>query len=299
MSSSKQHEMNIVVDGRAYGVEVTRNVSLPPDAPRLAVVSRQETRTASELVQVCIDAIQYFTPEPHELWVVDNNSPMENIEWLKNRQGINLALNRTEPLPREHRANNSESGLPDQLERDSYANALGLELVIRLVASDTKYFMSLHMDTMPCKFGWLQFLVSKMNDTIRAAGVRFDKTRTPEGVLHVLGYLVDFQVFRKLGLDYLPELPEFDVGDKVTVELRKAGYEVFACPNTLWQPELVSQIPSDSPLSDFQVDRAFDDEGNVIFLHLGRGVRKSLGIHRTGTMGEEWVRIAREHLMKS
>jgi hypothetical protein len=298
MNICEKLEMDISVDGRTYSVEVSRKVSLPPDAPRLAVVSRQETETATELVQVCIDAIQYFTPEPHELWVVDNNSPIENLEWLKNRPGINIALNRTEPLPREQRSTNSESDLSDQLERDSYANALGLELVARLIAPDTKYLMSLHMDTMPCRFGWLQFLISKMSDTIRATGVRLDKNRTPEGVLHVLGYLVDFQIFKKLGLDYLPKLPQFDVGDRVTVELRRAGYDVFACSNTLWQPDLVSRIPSDSPLRDFDVDRSFDDRGNVIFLHLGRGVRKSLGIHRTGTMGQEWARIAREQLMK-
>jgi hypothetical protein len=297
VNTFEEQAMDIVVDGRTYNVEVTRKVSLPSDAPRLVVVSRQETKTAVELVQVCVEAIRYFTPEPHELWVVDNNSPRENLEWLKNRQGLNLALNRTEPLSVEARNPNSRSDAA-QLEQGSYANALALELAVRLISPDAKYFMSLHMDTMPCRFGWLQFLTSKMSNSVRAAGVRSDKTRTPEGVLHVLGYLVDFQVFKKLRLDFFPDLPQFDVGDKVTVELRKAGYGVFACPNTLWQPDLVSKIPSDSPLRDLSVDRAFDDEGNVIFLHLGRGVRKSLGMHCEGTMGQEWVRIAREYLMK-
>jgi hypothetical protein len=298
MTNHRRQILEIPVDGRSYRVEVHKKLSLPPDAPRLAVVSRQEYPTATELVQVCLDAIKYFTPEPHEVWVVDNNSPTENLDWLRNRPGVNLALNRTEPVPREERGLTSESDLSDQLQRDSYANALALELVVRLIAPETKYFMSLHMDTMPCRCGWLQFLLSKMSNRIRASGVRLDKTRTPEGVLHVLGMLVDFQVFKKLGLDYLPELPKFDVGDRVTVDLRKAGYGVLACANTLWQPELVSRIPEDSPLRDLNVDRSFDDQANIIFLHLGRGVRKSLGIHRSGTLGQEWVRIGRQELMK-
>ena len=35
--------------------------------------------------------------------------------------------------------------------------------------------------------------------------------------------------------------------------------------------------PPDSPLKGVRVDRAFDDDWNIIFLHLGRGIRKSTG----------------------
>ena len=118
-----------------------------------------------------------------------------------------------------------------------------------------------------------------------------------EGVLHVLGYMVDFQLFTKLGLDFLPDLPRFDVGDRVTVALREAGYEVFACDNTLWKPILEEKIPASSPLRQFHVDRSFDDDGNVIFLHLGRGVRKSIGAHRRGTTADEWIRMVSERLL--
>ena len=87
--------------------------------------------------------------------------------------------------------------------------------------------MTLHMDTMPCRTGWLSFLQSELGDGIGAAGVRMDRARTPEGVLHVLGCLVDFQLFRRLKLDFLPQLPQYDVGDRVTRALREAGYGVF------------------------------------------------------------------------
>jgi len=290
--------MELDIDGREYDVRMTRNVSLPPEAPRLAVISRQQNDTATELVRVCIDAVKHFTAEPHELWVIDNNSSWDNIQWLAELPDINIVLNRTEPLPKEARGNATVADRPDgQLTWDSYANAIGLEIASRVIDPQSHYLMSMHMDTMPCRAGWLSYLRSKINGKVRAAGVRMDKTRTPDGVLHVLGYMVDFQLFKKLQLDYLPDLPQFDVGDKVTIKLRDEGYEVFACPNTLWEPALIEQIPLASPLRDFRVDRAFDDHGDVIFLHLGRGVRKSLGVHIQGTLADEWVRIAYEHLL--
>ena len=156
--------------------------------------------------------------------------------------------------------------------------------------------MSLHMDVMACREGWLSFLLSKLGPKIRAAGVRMDKTRTPEGVLHVLGFVVDFHAFRALGVDFFPALPRWDVGDRVTIELRKAGYGVFACENTVWEPDLVEKIPHASELRTLHVDRAFDDDGNLIFLHLGRGLRKSDGEHSKGTTVEEWLRVAHETL---
>ena len=75
-----------------------------------------------------------------------------------------------------------------------------------------------------------------------------------------------FDCSRRLNLDFFPELPGLDVGDQVTIKLREAGYQVFACPNTIWQPDLASRIPLSSPFRELHVDRAFDDEGNLIFL---------------------------------
>jgi hypothetical protein len=281
---------NLDLDGRGYDVEIYRRVICGEDAPRIVVVSYQQNHTARELLRVCIRAVKAFTPEEHELWVIDNNSPRQNLAWLLDRSDINLALNRTEPLPPEARVNGvNEASAATQGAWGSYANAIGLEIAVRLVDRHVGFFMSLHMDALPCRAGWLTFLRSKIVGNVRAAGVRLDRTRTPDGVLHVLGYMVDFREFKRLNLDFFPELPGLDVGDRVTIKLREAGYQVFACPNTVWQPELASQIPSSSPFRELHVDRAFDDEGDLIFLHLGRGVRRSSGLHSKGTSAEEWI----------
>ncbi len=299
MAEAALKSVLIPLDSREYEVEAYRKSVLPPEAPRIIVVSSLQNQIAMKLLHTCIRSVRRFTPEPHELWIVDNNSRVENINWLVEWPDINLVLNRTEPLPPEGRTG-LEKGLPSggQTNWGSYANAIGLELAVRLIDPNTHFLMSLHMDALPCRVGWLSYLKSKLNDRVAAAGVRLDRTRTADGVLHVLGYMVDFRLFKELNLDFFPDLPQLDVGDRVTVKLREAGYEIFACPNTVWVPELAQRLPASSPFKELHVDRSFDDDGNLIFLHLGRGVRRSLGEHRKGVTPEEWL-CAVEKILQS
>ncbi|MCL5126410.1 MAG: hypothetical protein M1511_18305 [Deltaproteobacteria bacterium] len=292
--------VNLEIDGRLYDVELFQRTVQPAGSPRLIIVSHLANEIGKNLLKTCLDGVKHFTPESHEVWVVDNNSPRENLDWLIDRDGINIALNRVEPLPPEaHEASREgEMVVEDQKNWGSYANAIGLEIGIRLIDSLSTAVMFMHMDTCPCSAGWLTFLRSKIEGNVRAAGVRLDRTRTPEGVLHVLGYMVDFQLFKQLGLNLFPNLPQQDVGDNVTLKLREAGYEIFSCNNTLWSPELDDRIPAGSPLKGVRVDRAFDDDWNIIFLHLGRGVRKSIGEHKTGTGFETWSDLIYNSLIK-
>lgn len=288
----------VMLDGREYTLRIRRTVRLNSLAPRLVVVAHQGTRAARELLEVCLAAVRRFTPEPHELWVVDNNSPKEHLRWLEHEPATNVVFNRTEPLPPEERTTESPGqNPPSQRNWGSYANAVGLEIGARFIDPTSRYLMTMHMDTLPCRRGWLSFLGSKLTNGTAAAGVRMDRTRVREGVLHVLGYMVDFQLFKRLGLDFFPQLPDLDVGDRVSVQLRAKGYGLFECRNTMWEPELVNEIPPGSPLRDLPVDRAFDDEGNPVFLHLGRGLLKATGEHVRGVPVEKWIEFAKVHLL--
>jgi SAM-dependent methyltransferase len=261
---SKYEKAGLDIDGRTYDVFLERQITEGADAPRLLVVSYLPDNKAIGLLRRCIETIQKFTDTPYELWVIDNNSPEENIAWLDDVPGINLVLSRTQP----------EGG-------GSYANAIGLEIGRRLIDPDTKYIMALHQDVVACKLGWLRYLLSKFDDRVRAVGVREDRNRVKEGILHVLGYLIDFQLFKKLELDFFPELPAFDVGDRAIVGLKQAGYRYFATPNSIWDRSVVDRLSPDSPFRDFGVDRSVADDGEVIFMHLGRGVYKSTGQFRS------------------
>lgn len=282
------------LDGRPYRLEIIRQVSQPANAPRLLIVSYLPNEQAFQILRVCVQTIQHFTPEPHEIWVVDNNSSRAQADRLLELCNINLVFNRTDPRPRGERLFPDRS---QQKDWGSYANAIALEIGARLVDANARFLMTMHMDTMPCQKGWLSYLLGKLNEQVRASGVRMDTERVKEGILHVLGYLVDFQLFRQMKLDFFPNLPGYDVGDLAIVKIREAGFEIFACPNSLWNERLIDILPEDSPFRPLGVDRSFDDAGNVIFLHLGRGVRKSSGEHVKGVTPDEWIKFANEHLL--
>ena len=130
-------EREITVEDRQYQITISRKGRMPPDAPRLAVVSYQPNSTTSELLKVCLNSIQKYTKEPHELWVIDNCSPRENIKWLLEYPDLNVILN-----------------LNKYVEVGSYDNGVALEIAKNVIEPDSKYLTTLHMDTMVCKEGW-------------------------------------------------------------------------------------------------------------------------------------------------
>lgn len=289
-------QRDLVVDGRRYELEIRSTHVMPPHAPRLLTVSYLPTPQAVDLLRSSLLSYQRFTPQPHELWVVDNNSPPEHLAWLLETPGVNVALNHTEPIPPQKRG---AAGLAARLRRrygqvhwGSYANAIGLELGVRLIDPQTTELWAFHMDTLVCNPQWLPFLQSKLDATTRIAGVRLDRRRVAEGLVHVLGYLLDFQLFRRMGLDFLPALPGLDVGDRVSVELRKAGYALYATPNTLTDPEAQRLIPAASPLRAWEGELALDDDGNVILVHLNRGIKRSRISGLPGNTVEDWKALA-------
>ena len=254
------------------------------DIPRLIVVSYLPDSKTVNLLKYCIDSIFKFTEDPFELWVVDNNSPKENIEWLLDINNINIIFNRTDPK-----------------EVGSYANALGLELAREFIPGDTRYLMTLHQDTVVCREGWLTYLLSKFDDKVKAVGVRRDCARVKTGILHVLGYIVDYQVFQELQLDFYPDLPGYDVGDKAIYKIKSAGYDIFATDNSLREEHVINSLPTYPPYRQLQVDRSVDEDSNVIFMHLGRGVVKTTATknkHDSASSLGSWSHFVESYLLE-
>lgn len=292
LNKLRGEKCTVTIDNLRYELIVQQTFECAAAVPRLVVVAYQPTKEATNILRACIHSIKAFTSEAHELWVVDNNSPPGRADWLFDVDNINVVINTTLPT--------RSSGLIERLRGSfspgSYANAVGIEIVRKFIQPASHYFMTLHMDTLAIREGWLTFLRRKIDHRVRAAGVRMDQARVPEGVLHVLGCISDYQLVQQLGLDFFPHLPRYDVGDRITVGLREAGFQVYACRNTLWSPELIHNIENPK-LRDLTVDRSLDDDGNVIFLHLGRGVRKaSRQANVKGLSGVQWVRFAQNYV---
>lgn len=272
---------NLHVDGKKYDLLVKEQKSSKPDVPRLVIVSFLPIDRTAKLLYWCIESIRNFTNSPYELWIVDNNSPRNNIEWLFRYDDVNLVFNRTDPK-----------------EQGSYANAIALEIAIKIIPQNTQFIMTLHQDTVACREGWLAYLLSKFDEKTGAVGTLLDKFRVPEGVLHVYGYIIDFQLFQKLGLTFLPDLPALDVGDKAIVDLRKAGYNIFSTPNTFRDAKTLEAISEKSPFRNINVCRSVDDQGDIIFMHLGRGVPRSQGQNVTAERSVEiWESFIRKYLL--
>jgi len=278
---------NITIENYEYKIFLKKQIVLAKEYPRLIIVSYLPVKETIKLIKISISTIKKYTTIPYELWVIDNNSPIKNLKWLLRQKGINLVLNRKTPKP------------PDDKFRESYSNGIALEIARQLVDPETKYFMTLHQDIAVCNNSWLEFLLSKFNDKTKAVGVRLDRKRVTDGVLHVLGYIVDLQIILKNKLSFIPHLPEYDVGDKLIVDLKNMGYEIHASPNTLWEPELVEKIDNNSPLKTLKADRSFNDEGNIFFLHLGRGVLKSQkdSNYFNKTIIEVWYKIIKRYYL--
>lgn len=279
------------VDGRAYDLDVMRQVVTPVEAPRLVIPAHLPTEAACEILACCLRAIRRFTSEPHEVWVVDNNSPRRSREWLAEQSGINVVFNRTEPAPPGYRGVwTSIWGGLDQRRWGSYANGVAVEIASCVIDPGSERMMTLHMDTAPCRDGWLGYLAGKMSRYVPIVGVRLQRARVPEGVIHILGCMVDFQMVKRLGLSWLPDLPSLDAGDRISVGLRAAGFNSHACRNTHEDPSLDALLPERLR----GVECALDHSGNVIFLHLGRGVLKSRGERRNGLTVERWVELVND-----
>ena len=280
------------LDGWFYDLEVYRQVTARSDAVRLIIPAYQPNESAKNILEVCIESVKRFTPvDDYELWVVDSNSPNEYSQWLRSIPGINIILNKTEPRPEaERRLSKRMTFWRNQIKWGSYANAVGIELAMRFISTDVKYVMTLHMDTMICNMNWLQFMLSHLNEKTKVVGACTEYRRIKEGVVHILGCLFDYQLARKLKLDTFPELPAIDVGDNITIGFRQVGYNVFACRNTYNNPEYAKEIPMESPFYNINVVRSFDDSGNIIFMHLGRGIPKA-GMNYEGktSSAEDWV----------
>ena len=156
----------------------------------------------------------------------------------------------------------------------------------------------MHNDAMPGKRGWLSYLVSRLDARTRAVGVRQDPTRVRAA--HQSGVLFDFSLFRPLGMSFMPGLPEYDVGDLVTVRLRAAGYEVAICDNVYNQPELRNRLPDDHWLKSINCDIAFDAAGDIFYLHLGRGTLRYSqpgSDHARQLALDDWLSLVRAHVL--
>jgi len=298
----------IVINNRKYNVEIIKRNKEKSSDIVIATVTYIKSKVALEMTKAAIASIKKFTNVDYELWIVDNNSPEYFVKELTKIENVNFILNRTLPIPplsfNENIFNllwKLVKGDNIQLRYGAYANGLGLELIpyvfSHIFSYEPKYLFVMHNDILATKEGWLSYLISKINQEIK--GVALYTVNIRYKTMHVSGLLFDFSLFNKLKMSFLPDYPRYsyDAGDLITIRLREHGYSYFICPNTYNNPSLITKIPENSPFRLHSV-KAFDDNGNITFMHMGRGTPKAMKIYKKSgkTYPDQWLKFARNFL---
>ena len=159
--------------------------------------------------------------------------------------------------------------------RGSDAVAIAFERGMEIV--EAKYVFMCHNDVMACSESWMDYFISKIEDGCSLVGAMQDAGRIK--AVRQSGLLVESEIARSVSLYPVHNndgVQILDVGDSLTKFCRDNSLNYFVCNNTFNSPELVDLIKEEK-YKNMHIDRAFDNDGNVIFMHLGRGTRKHSG----------------------
>lgn len=285
------------IDGVTYSVKIHKRQNFQKTATQILIPTFITSEQGVLMVRLCLESIQKRTHEPYEIWVVDNTSPKHFNSWLLAFPEINIVFNETEP--KNPFWGNKSDG--------SYANAIALELVLDYLPKNAPTLFTMHSDVFVTSEKWLSCFQGKLQKSVGAVGFRRDEHRVQ--AIHVAGMLVDYKLFQKLNMSFLPNMrqerfsnfKEYDVGDQVTLALEKNNYKTAHFENSFNNPQVIKKINKKDALRNFDVDRVFSDDGEVLYLHLGRGTVKASNQYqdKKKVAAEDWITLCENHLQKS
>ena len=266
----------------------------------LIISAYQPTPDSSKLLRVAIESALCQTGRDIAIWVVDGASP-DSAHKVRPLDYPHVNFIEAAKVPRTFDFRRISAGSLAKKTRllfskpqnqGSYANGWGLDLGVMEAVFRTQprpdYFMTLQMDVMFSHPEAIDFLLSKFSSDTAAVGMRPQSSydRSEDG-LHSLGCLWHTPKFLQLEESLLPDFPRFDVGEKAVSKARELGMEIVGLDNTYSDWTAESRIVGPKFLG-LKVDRTLDDNGEVLFLHLGRGIPRSQGRKRGGVSIEAW-----------
>ena len=221
-----------------------------------------------ELTMICIKSFQKFSNDNVLLKyvVVENSIDMSykekilelarDIKWINN----------------------------DTLAVGSEANAEAIEIALKMV--DTELVFITHCDTCVVSNNFFGYIIDKYDNGNKVVGTQVDTHPNRIKALHVLGLLSNTDIAKCV--KYMPHYEQgqqiMDVGDELTKYCRDNDIEHYCFRNTFNDPTIVCN----SIYENFRVDRCVDENNNVIFMHLGRGIPKTQG----QCWKKKWVSLA-------
>ena len=239
-----------------------------------------------DLTIICLKSLERFRPSDLNInyFVVENTEDVsykdevvslaENVRWTNNNYVIG----------------------PD--ESGSSQNASAIEISKEHIKDDFVFLA--HCDVCVTNDTFFTTLFEKIEEN-ELIGPLFDVCEERIGALHVSGLFMRTELMKKI--DFFPrridENSRMDVGDAATLYCRENDLKHYCLKNTYNNPEVESNI-TDDRFKEFKVVRCVDDESNVIFMHLGRGIPKTIGTYQKANGKrvylEDWVKFCKEIL---
>jgi len=214
------------------------------------------------LTTICIKSFLKFCPNNVKLYfiIVENSDDISYRDEIKSLSRNLLWVNN------QCLCNGSE------------ANASGLKRGIDLVTTDL-VFMA-HCDICVTHSSFFENILIKYDDGAKAVAMARDKHPNRIHALHILGLLTETSIVKNIDLDpkYKNNVQVMDVGDDITRYCRDNNLKHYCFDNSYNNLELSEML--NAPYNDFLVLRSINDDGNVIFMHLARGISKMKGTYR-------------------
>ncbi len=210
-----------------------------------------------KLVELALKSFEKFKPDDLDItyFVVENS---DETSYCSDLVKIN---------PKVHFLSNpAANGCPG-----SIANGLGIELAKKYITTD--YTFLCHSDVCVTSKKFFTELENKGNEGFCVVGLSKDTIRI--GAAHASGLLVSTHILKDTSV--MPDLPRLDVCDRLTEYCNDNTLPVSIFSNTYNDRSLVREL--EGIYKDMGeacgVDRSISDDGEVIYMHLGRGTPKA------------------------
>jgi len=182
----------------------------------------------------------------------------------------------------------------------SSENASAIEVSKEHITDD--FVFTAHCDVCVTSESFYHTLFEKIEEN-ELIGPLSDLCKERIGALHVSGLFMRANLMRNV--NFFPRRIDadnrMDVGDAATLYCRENNLKYLCLPNTHNNPELAEEI-SDENFKNFKVVRCFDDNNDVIYMHMGRGIPKTIGTYdKTGKNRvylEDWVKFCNKKVLK-
>ena len=226
------------------------------------------TFRSPHLADIFVRSFEKFKPENLDIkYVIVENSDDEsyrdhvlslakNITWIQN-PGVT------------HTFTDAKTGTENS--EGSKANGLGVDKALE--HAETEYVFIAHCDTCVTSQNFFYSIISKVEEGNVLVGTVLDPSRI--SAVHISGLLIKTEIAKKVDIMpvYEKEKMIMDVGDTYTKYCRDNNLPHYCFPNTFNENSLVDNL--EEKFKSFHVDRALDQNGNVMFMHLGRGIEKT------------------------